>query len=50
MGEHAGFGVTAWPKPLTKNKRPLHPDQWEIFRHYGFDEVRWLGALARPSP
>jgi hypothetical protein len=46
-GQHVAFGVTAWPKPLTKGNRPLHPEQWEIFRFYGFDEETWLG---RPGP
>lgn len=46
-GDQADFGVTAWPRPLTKGNRPLHPDQEEIFRFYGLEGKKWLG---RPGP
>lgn len=45
-GDYADSGVTTWPRPLTKGKRPLAPDQVEIFRLYGLGE-KWLG---RPGP
>lgn len=45
--EKSDYSVSAWPRPLNKGNRPLTDDQWEIFRHYGFDERKWLG---RPGP
>jgi hypothetical protein len=45
-GEIADFGVTAWPRPLNKGKRPLDTQQEEIFRFYGLGR-KWLG---RPGP
>jgi len=45
--EQADFGVTAWPRPLTKGNRPLDPDQLDIFRFYGLGGEAWLG---RPGP
>lgn len=45
--ERCDYSVTAWPRPLTKGRRPLSDDQWEIFEHFNFDRTKWLG---RPGP
>jgi hypothetical protein len=49
-GDQADFGVTAWPRPLTKGNRSLDPDQLEIFRFFGLDGVKWLGRPGPTSP